>query len=161
MLDMNALFRATAHVKLFKRPTRPHRFDEEYVAVGVVGQDSTLEIAGVPDGRYWAVVSGGPPIAVTAKGGNVVREPERKAKKRSRPSIDGDVMGGVPEGRGAADTLVEGDPKVHEAPAATRDVVTGPRTSANTRVRAKADVGSRVKPSLRDKVKSAGRKARK
>lgn len=150
---MDALFRPSAHVKLYERtglePTGLNLDDADAVAHGSVGQDSKLVIGGLKAGKFWAVVDGNLPIAVTAKGDNITKDTEDR-RTRERPTGDGDVRSDEGElvaaqddetpveGRDAADTLVEGDPKAQEAPVTSRDIVTGPRTSGNTRMQAKA-----------------------
>lgn len=167
-IEMNALFPATAHVKLYERcAAEPFAAGGDVVAWGVVEQDSTLRLTGLDAGSYWAVVDGGYPVAVTAKeSGRVSKDTEDRRTKR-RPTGDGDVIGDDGElvasldddtpvqGRDAADTLVEGDPKAEEAPvrSTVHEVVTGPRTSANTRVQ--ADASKPPEKSLTQTVKEA------
>lgn len=135
--EMSELFPATAHVKLYERDGDDPPEDPEPVASAAVGQDGLLEVAGLDDGEYWAVVDGQPPCAVRSKGRKITRVSETSAHRLARPAIDGDIAEEIPEDREPADTLVHGDPKSQEAPLAppARDVVTGPRTSANTRLK--------------------------
>ncbi len=161
-VTLSALFPATAHVKLYKRVSaEPHLFGGDVVAHAAVGADSRLVIEGLEPGGYWAVVDGQPPVAVTAKGGRVERVTEDR-RTRTRPAVSGDVITAGEDGQAgddgvvesdppAADVLVDGDPKAAEAPVATRDIVTGPRTSANTRV--KAEKEKTAKPSLTERLK--------
>ena len=117
-VNINSLFRPSAAVKLYKRkgsePLGPQL--DEVIGHGTVDEESKLRIAGVEPGLYWAVVDGQSPVAVTAKGG-----------------------GKIARAGDAADALTAGDPKAHEAPVRSRDIVTGPRTSANTRIKAEAE----------------------
>lgn len=164
-IDLAALWPATAHVKVFERPVDdPHRVGRDPLAHAVVSGDSELRIMGLEDGPYWAVVDGGPPVVVSVDAGRVRRVLEDR-RSRLRPTGDGDVIGDdgelvealdddtPAEGRGAADSLVEGDPKALEAPVSARDIVSGPRTSANTRVKAKGE--GKPDKSLVEKVKDA------
>lgn len=169
---INAPFPASAHVKLYERdllaPTGLNLSDADAVAHGTVGQDSKVQIGGLEAGPYWAVVDGQPPVAVTAKGGRIEKATEDR-RTRERPTGDGDVRGDDGElvasldddtqvqGRDAADTIVEGDPKSQEAPVHGRDVVTGPRTSANTRIKAQAS--QTPEKSLTETVKETAKRA--
>lgn len=146
--EMSELFRSSAHAMLYERDGDEPPEGEYIVATGAVGQDGTLVIEGLDDGEYWAEVDGQPPMAVRAKAGKVTRVSETSARRLARPTIDGDTMEDIPEDRERADTLVHGDPKSGEAPLASpaRDIVTGPRTSANTRVKGAAEkVGEAAK----------------
>lgn len=166
--DLSALWPASAHVKLFERPVDdPERVGKDPLAHAVVSGDSELHIVGLEDGPYWAVVDGGPPVVVSVVSGRVRRVLEDR-RTRLRPTGDGDVIGDdgelvesldddtPAEGRDQADTLVQGDPKALEAPVSTRDIVSGPRTSANTRVKAKA--AEKPEKSLVEKVKGAAKR---
>lgn len=164
-VKMDALFPASAHVKLYERKAgelSQSQFD--VLAHASVGQDSKLTVAGLEAGSYWAVVDGSPPVAVTAKGLGVTRDTEDR-RTRGRPTGDGDVISAEGDGnelesesRDAADTLVSGDPKSQEAPASGRDIVTGPRTSGNTRLKSQ---GEAPRKSLTETVKGAVKKGKK
>lgn len=173
---IEALFRPDAHVKLYERkasnPPGVAAFDPGApVAHGSVGSDSIIEIGGLEEGAYWAVVDGQYPVAVTAKGGRVERVTEDR-RTRERPTGDGDVRSAEGElvaalddetpvaGRDGADAVVAGDPKAHEAPATGRDIVTGPRTSGNTRIKAKASEtpDRSLTETVKETVKRRGRK---
>lgn len=107
-VDLSALFEPTAHVRIYEGGSIPG----EIVAYACVAGDGTLEVAGIEDGDYWAVVDGQTPLKVRADDGRFTRATDE-----------------------SVDAIAHGDPKAHEAPIATRDVVTGPRTSANARIK--------------------------
>lgn len=169
VVKIEALFRPDSHVKLYARkasnPPGVALFEDgEVVAHGSVGPDSRIVIGGLDAGRYWAVVDGQQPVAVIARDSGAVERETEDRRSRERPTGDGDVRSDEGElvaaqddetpveGRDGADALVAGDPKAEEAPATGRDVVTGPRTSGNTRMQAKAS--ETPEPSLTEKVKS-------
>jgi hypothetical protein len=164
-VNINSLFRPSAAVKLYKRkssePLGPQL--DEVIGHGTVDEESKLRIAGVPAGMYWAVVDGQSPVAVTAKDGGKIARVTEDRRRTERATADGDVRDDdatVGEGSHAAgaDALTAGDPKAHEAPVRSRDIVTGPRTSANTRIKAE---GEQAKPSLTERAKAATGRRRK
>lgn len=106
-IDVSAQFEPSAYVRIF--PFGP--VAGEMAARATVATDGTLQIAGLSDGDYWAVLDGQAPVAVRARGGVISR-------------------------RDAADAAVAPGPAgAREAPAAGREVVTGARTSANARIK--------------------------
>lgn len=119
-VDLSALFAPSAHVRIYEGGSIPG----EMVAYACVAGDGTLEVAGVEDGDYWAIVDGQTPLKVRAEDGRFTRSSDE-----------------------GVDAIAHGDPKAHEAPIATRDVVTGPRTSANARI--KGAVTGAVKKAVR------------
>lgn len=136
-VDLSELFPETAHVLLFRHEGDEQRPVGDPVARAAVAQDGTLEVAGLEGGEYWMTVDGREAIRVTAKGGKVTRVGESGGRGGIRPMADGERVARVAAERDEASTLVHGDPKSYEetlAPPARR-IVTGARTSANTRMR--------------------------
>lgn len=148
---IDALFTPSAHVEFheFEKDV-PHVPGVAAIATAAVAADGTLSIAGLKRGRYWAIIDANPPIAVQVRGSKVTRVSEDGRRTRQRPLGPEDTTAGPHPDREPADTLVEGDAKPAEAPLATPDVVTGPRTTAN----------AMVKPSLVDRAKKAVKRGR-
>lgn len=157
-VNINSLFRPSAAVKLYKRKTSEPLGPEldDVIGHGTVDEESKLRISGVPAGMYWAVVDGQSPVAVTAKNGGSIARVTEDRRRSTRATADGDAVPGdddeVENHERAADAQTSGDPKAHEAPIRRRDIVTGPRTSANTRIKTE---GEKAKASLTETVKKA------